>query len=59
MMAKKQSVGTGKGSSPTRVVAGGPGKSFAQTAMPGPTNPGQPIAMKRALAKKPVRSKGL
>lgn len=41
-----------KGSSPTGVVAGGPGRSFAQQAMPGPTSPGQPAAMKKALAKK-------
>ena len=41
-----------RGSSPTRVVAGGPGHSFKQSAMPGPEHPGQPIAMKKALAKK-------
>jgi hypothetical protein len=41
-----------KGSSPTHVVAGGPGHSFAQQPIPGPTSPGQPIAMKKALAKK-------
>ena len=41
-----------RGSSPTRVVAGGPGHSFAQQPMPGPEHPGQPIAMKKALAKK-------
>lgn len=44
-----------KGSSPTHVVAGGPGHSFAQQPMPGPTSPGQPIAMKKALAKKSPR----
>jgi hypothetical protein len=42
-----------KGSSPTHVVAGGPGHSFAQQPIPGPTSPGQPIAMKKALSKKP------
>jgi len=41
-----------RGSSPTHVVAGGPGHSFAQQPIPGPTSPGQPIAMKKALAKK-------
>lgn len=44
-----------KGSSPTRVVAGGPGHSFVQSPMPGPTRTGGPIAMKRALAKKSPR----
>lgn len=41
-----------KGSSPAHNVAGGPGHSFAQQPYPGPTSPGQPIAMKKALAKK-------
>jgi hypothetical protein len=41
-----------KGSSPSCNVAGGPGHSFAQSPIPGPTSPGQPIAMKKALAKK-------
>jgi hypothetical protein len=36
-------------------VAGGPGHSFAQQPIPGPTSPGQPIAMKKALAKKSPR----
>jgi hypothetical protein len=36
-------------------TGGGPGRSFAQGKIPGPTSPGQPIAMKRALAKKPGR----
>lgn len=44
-----------RGSSPTHVVAGGPGHSFAQQPIPGPTSPGQPIAMKKALAKKSPR----
>lgn len=48
-----------KGASPTRVVAGQAGKSFVQSPMPGPTNPGQPVAMKRALTRKSVPSKGL
>jgi hypothetical protein len=41
-----------KGSSPSHNVAGGPGHSFAQSPIPGPSSPGQPIAMKKALAKK-------
>jgi hypothetical protein len=41
-----------KGSSPTNVVAGGPGASFAQRPIAGPASPGQPSAMKKALAKK-------
>lgn len=36
-------------------TGGGPGRSFAQGKIPGPTSPGQPIAMKRALAKKSPR----
>jgi hypothetical protein len=44
-----------RGSSPSRNVAGGPGHSFAQQPIPGPTSPGQPIAMKKALAKKGTR----
>ena len=41
-----------KGSSPSHGVAGGPGHSFAQQPIAGPASPGQPIAMKKALAKK-------
>lgn len=41
-----------RGSSPAHNAAGGPGHSFAQQSIPGPSSPGQPIAMKRALAKK-------
>jgi hypothetical protein len=44
-----------KGSSPAHNVAGGPGHSFAQQPYPGPTSPGQPTAMKKALAKKSTR----
>ncbi len=51
----------GKGSSPTKVVAGGFGKVMKQGPMPGPTNPGQPIAMKKALSKSKAKpfSKGI
>lgn len=59
MSGKGFTTGTGKGSAPTKVVAGAAGKSVAQGPMPGPANPGQPIAMKRALARKPTTSKGL
>jgi len=53
--------GYGKASNPTKVVAGNVASKGAmpQSPMPGPTNPGQPIAMKRALAKKSPSSKGL
>lgn len=44
-----------KGSSPSRVVAGGPGHSFAQSPIPGPASSGQPASMKKALAKKSGR----
>jgi hypothetical protein len=44
-----------RGSSPTRVVAGGPGHSFTQSPMPGPERTGPPISMKKALAKKSPR----
>jgi hypothetical protein len=42
-----------RGSSPTNGVPGGPGHSFAQRPFAGPASPGQPVAMKRALTKKP------
>lgn len=58
-MAKKNVTVKVAPGNPTRVVAGGPGKSEAQKPMPGPTNPGQPISMKKALARKPMSSKGL
>jgi hypothetical protein len=41
-----------RGSSPTGVVAGGPGHTFPQKPFAKPTSPGQPISMKKALAKK-------
>jgi hypothetical protein len=44
-----------KGDSPAGNSGGGPGRSFAQKAIPGPERTGQPIAMKKALTKKPVR----
>jgi hypothetical protein len=37
---------------------GSPGKSKPQSAIPGPKSPGQPIAMKRALAKKSIPNRG-
>lgn len=33
-------------------TGGGPGRSFSQGSIKGPESPGQPIAMKKALAKK-------
>ena len=47
-----------RGSSPSRGVPGGPGRSFPQEPIPGPATPGQPVAMKRALAKKRPSPKG-
>lgn len=44
-----------RGSNPTGVSGGTPGRSVVQQPLAGPTNPGQPTAMKRALAKKPIR----
>ena len=44
-----------KGSSPSRVVAGGPGGSFRQQSFPGPASPGPPSSMKKALSKKSSR----
>jgi hypothetical protein len=50
-----------KGSSPSGVVAGGFGSAKRQGAMPGPANPGQPIAMKKALSRSKAKpfSKGI
>lgn len=47
-----------KGSNPFANSGGGPGKSLPQKAIPGPKSPGQPIAMKKALAKKSNTDKG-
>lgn len=47
-----------RGSSFAFSSGGGPGKSNPQTAIPGPKSPGQPIAMKKALAKKSNADKG-
>ena len=41
-----------KGSSTAYNTGGGPGRSFAQGRIPGAASPGQPIAMKKALANK-------
>ena len=41
-----------RGSSTAYNTGGGPGHSFAQGRIPGSASPGQPIAMKKALAKK-------
>jgi hypothetical protein len=39
-------------------VGGGGGMSAPQHPFPGPTNPGQPVAMRKALAKKSKPDKG-
>lgn len=44
---------------PANNVAGTPGKVVAQSPIPGPAAPGQPASLKKALSRKPVRSKGL
>jgi hypothetical protein len=44
-----------RGSNPTGVSGGNPGRSLPQKPIAGPEHPGQPIAMKRALTKKPIR----
>lgn len=41
-----------KGSSTAFNTGGGPGRSFSQGSIKGPESPGQPIAMKKALAHK-------
>jgi hypothetical protein len=47
-----------RGSNPVNNSGGHPGKSVPQKPIPGPTSPGQPIAMKKALAKKSRPDKG-
>ena len=44
-----------RGDNPAGNSGGHPGGSRPQRAIPGPSSPGQPIAMKKALAKKPIR----
>ncbi len=53
--------GYGAGNNPTKVVGGNVASKGAipQSKMPGPTSPGQPSAMKKALAKKSISGKGL
>lgn len=53
--------GYGAGNNPTKVVGGNVASKGAmpQSPMPGPTSPGQPASMKKALAKKSQPSKGL
>lgn len=43
-----------RGSSPAGNSPGAPGKSMPAKPIPGPSSPGQPIALKKALAKKRV-----
>jgi hypothetical protein len=48
-----------KGSNPAANSGGNPGKSVPQKAIPGPATTGGPVALKRALTKKKMPSKGL
>lgn len=47
-----------RGRNPASNSGGTPGRSESQRAIPGPEKPGQPIAMRKALAKKAVRDRG-
>lgn len=47
-----------KGSSTPHNMAGNTGKSLPAQPIPGPTNPGAPPSMKKALAKKSMPDKG-
>lgn len=47
-----------KGSNPAHNSGGNPGRSEPQKPIPGPTDKGQPPAMRKALAKKPTRDRG-
>lgn len=42
-----------KGSNPAHNSGGTPGRSVPQSPIPGPTKPGQPISMQKALRIKP------
>jgi hypothetical protein len=42
-----------KGTSPSGVVSGGPGFAPGPKPFANPSSPGQPIAMRKALSKKP------
>jgi hypothetical protein len=56
--SKMPTYGTGKGSNPTGVAGGDTSSTPAKPFAP-PAGKGQPIAMKKALAKKSMPSKGL
>jgi hypothetical protein len=47
------------GDSPAHNSGGNPGKSMPQQPIPGAAREGGPISLQRALAKKPMPSKGL
>ena len=47
-----------KGSNPANNSTGTPGGSQASKPIPGPSNPGQPAAMKKALARKSTPNRG-
>lgn len=44
-----------RGSNPANNSGGTPGKSVPQSPIPGPSSPGQPPSMKKALAKKSLK----
>lgn len=47
-----------RGRNPAGNSGGTPGRSEPQKKIPGPEKTGQPIAMRKALAKKPQRDRG-
>jgi hypothetical protein len=46
-----------KGSNPANNSGGNPGKSMPQKPIPGPTSPGWPIALKKAVSRNGVSKK--
>jgi hypothetical protein len=47
-----------KGHNPAANSAGTPGRSYPADPIPGPSSPGQPIALKKALARKSMPRMG-
>lgn len=58
MKKKNPVMPSSRGSSPAGNSAGFPGSSKAAVAIPGPTSPGAPASMKKALKKKSTKDKG-
>jgi hypothetical protein len=54
----KSVAATSRGSNPANNSGGNPGGSRPQGPIPGPASPGQPPAMRKALAKKSVPDRG-